>query len=145
MKIEDKTSEIIFEMICLSNEIRYYVRRLAKKLGITVNEFLVLNVIGLSECYREEEIRNKLYINQSTFIKVMDKLYGKGYIEVLEGSFFKLTPKGEKSLKKVSKESSEFFDYLLKEEERQTEGLIGDLNRKISEINIMGKKEHLIN
>lgn len=78
--MNENMSKVVFEMICLSNEIRYYVRRLSKKLGVTVNEFLVLNIMGISNCKTEEEIRTKLYIGHSVFLKTVEKLLEKEYI-----------------------------------------------------------------
>lgn len=138
-------SKIVFEMICLSNEIRYYVRRLSKKLGVTVNEFLVLNVIGLSQCNNEAEIKEKLYINHTTFVKAMEKLVGKDYVIHMGKDSFKLSEKGKNVLDEMTTETTEFFEFILTEEDKKNEELIRELNQKISDINIVGDEEYLIN
>lgn len=138
-------SKIVFEMICLSNEIRYYVRRLSKKLGVTVNEFLVLNVIGVSHCNNETDIKEKLYINHTTFVKAIEKLIGKEYVVHRGKGSFRLSPKGRQVLDEMTHETTEFFEFILTEEDKKNEELIRELNQKISDINIVGNEEHLLN
>ncbi len=138
-------SKIVFEMICLSNEIRYYVRKLSKKLGVTVNEFLILNTMGISNCKTEEEIRTRLYIGHNVFLTTIEKLLEKEYI-VYEGNYdFKLSEKGTNVLKEMSKETTDFFEYILTEEENKNEEIIRELSQKISDINDIGKKDQLLN
>lgn len=143
--MKDNMSKIVFEMICLSNEIRYYVRRLSKKLGVTVNEFLVLNVMGLSNCQSEDEIRDKLYIGHNIFLKAMDKLIEKDYVVYRGPSTFKLSEKGQGVLKDMTRETTDFFEYILTEEDKRNEELLKELSQKISDINILGKEDHLLN
>ncbi len=143
--MKDNMSKIVFEMICLSNEIRHYVRRLSKKLGVTVNEFLVLNVMGLSNCQREDEIRDKLYIGHNIFLKAMDKLIEKEYVVCRGSSTFKLSDKGRGVLKEMTRETTDFFEYILTEEDKKNEELLRELSQKISDINVLGKGDHLIN
>ena len=137
-------SKVVFEMICLSNEIRYYVRRLSKKLGITVNEFLVLNIMGISNCRTEKEIRSKLYIGHSLFLKTIEKLLEKEYIVYQGNDNFGLSKSGKKVLKEMSEETTDFFEYILTEEDKSEE-LIRDLSQKISDINVIGKEDQYLN
>jgi len=143
--MKDNMSNIVFEMICLSNEIRYYVRRLSKKLGVTVNEFLVLNVMGLSNCQSEEEIRDKLYIGHNIFLRAMERLIEKGYVIYRDDSVFKLSEKGKSVLKDMTQETTDFFEYILTEEDKKNEELLRELSQKISDINIIGKDDHFLN
>lgn len=143
--MKDNMSNIVFEMICLSNEIRYYVRRLSKKLGVTVNEFLVLNVMGLSNCQSEEEIRDKLYIGHNIFLRAMERLIEKGYVIYKGDSVFKLSEKGRSVLKDMTQETTDFFEYILTEEDKKNEELLRELSQKISDINIIGKDDHFLN
>lgn len=137
-------SKVVFEMICLSNEIRYYVRRLSKKLGVTVNEFLVLNIMGISNCKTEKEIRTKLYIGHSLFLKTIEKLLEKEYIVYQGNDDFVLSKSGKKVLKEMSKETTDFFEYILAEEDKSEE-LIRELSQKISDINVVGKEDQYLN
>ena len=143
--MKSNMSKVVFEMICLSNEIRYYVRRLSKKLGVTVNEFLVLNVIGLSRCNNEAEIRKKLYINHTTFIKAIEKLLEKEYVNLVGKRNFMLSKKGRSVLDEMTRETTDFFEFIFTEEDRKNEEIIRELNQKITDINIVGDEEHLLN
>lgn len=143
--MRENMSKIIFEMICLSNEIRHYVRRLSKKLGVTVNEFLVLNIMGLSDCKTEHEIRTKLYLGHAVFIKTIEKLLEKDYIIYQGNGDFIVSENGKKVLKEMSKETNDFFEYILAEEENKNEELIRELSQKISDVNIIGDEDQLLN
>lgn len=137
-------SKVVFEMICLSNEIRYYVRRLSKKLGVTVNEFLVLNIMGISNCKTEKEIRTKLYIGHTLFLKTIEKLLEKEYVVYQGNDDFGLSKSGKKVLKEMSKETTDFFEYILAEEDKSEE-LIRELSQKISDINVIEKEDQYLN
>ena len=137
-------SKVIFEMICLSNEIRYYVRQLSKKLGITVNEFLILNILGFSKCKTEKEIRKKLYIGNSVFLNTIERLVEKEYI-IVKDSSLKLSKRGLEVLNEMTAETKGFFEYILTEEDKENEELIKELNQKISNVNFVGNKRELLN